>query len=216
MENVIRIALPKGRLMEETVAALARVGITFPDLGKTKTLTLPDRSGQVEALVVRAADVPTYVVHGAADIGVVGEDTLWEFAERAELYELMTLDYGFCRLVLAVPVESAAEPIARVATKYPRTAEDYFRSRGRTVEVVKLAGSVELAARSGIADGIVDLVETGETLKANRLRIVEEIRTSRARLIANRTAYRTRYSRIDETVRLLEEIAGWKGEEKRT
>lgn len=188
----LRIALPKGRIFAEMLALLARLGHTFPGIESTKALSVKSADGALEALAVRSADVPTYVAYGAADLGAVGKDVLWEFDDYdAALYELLDLGFGKCRLVAASPGGVIpTDPVWRVATKYPRTAERAFQKRGRPVEIVKLYGSVELAPQAGIADIIVDLVETGSTLAANGLKIIEEIDRSSVRLIANRVSYK--------------------------
>ncbi len=192
MSSPIKIALPKGRIFTEMLSILARLGYEFPGIEATKALSVLSADGRLEALAVRSADVPTYVAYGAADLGVVGKDVLWEFNDfDASLYELLDLGFGRCRLVAASPGGVIPSyPVWRVATKYPLSAERAFQKRGRPVEIVKLYGSVELAPQAGIADIVVDLVETGSTLAANGLKVIEEIDSSSARLIANRVAYK--------------------------
>lgn len=180
--------------MDRTLEMLSPLGVRFPGIGDSKKLRIPDAGGSLEALSVRAADVPTYVANGAADVGIVGKDVLWENVEcEDDLYELLDLGFGMCRLVIASP--GGARPagaVWRVATKYPNCARLAFQRMARPIEIIKLYGSVELAPLTGIADVIVDIVETGRTLEANSLKVIEELGVSTARLIANRAAYKQR------------------------
>jgi ATP phosphoribosyltransferase len=161
-------------------------------------------TSDLRVVLVRPADVPAYVDQGAADLGIVGKDILWE--HPGSHYELVDLRFGACRLVLAVPDASHLDgpetwpPMLRVATKYPRTASAWFESRGQAIEVVLLHGSVELAPQVGLVDAIVDLTATGRTLRENRLRIAAEIGASTARLIANQASLKTRSEPIQEIV----------------
>jgi ATP phosphoribosyltransferase len=165
----------------------------------------------VRVILVRPTDVPAYVDHGAADLGIVGKDVLWE--SPGGHYELADLRFGGCRLVLAVPSGSKLAgretwpPLLRVATKYPRTTASWFESHGQSVEVVRLHGSVELAPQVGLVDGIVDLTASGRTLKENKLRIVAELGTSTARLIANQASLKTRTDAVQSMVARLREAA---------
>jgi ATP phosphoribosyltransferase len=203
----IKIALAKGRILSEAVALLERLGIRFPEIETSRSLDIPSACGRFLALVIRSSDVPTYVSRGAADLGVVGKDVLWENEDEEEnLLELLDLGFSRCRIVAAtlggvVP----GSPVWRVATKYPLFTERVFQSHGRPVEVVKLYGSVELAPRAGIADAVVDMVETGSTLKANNLEVIEELGVSTARLIANRVAYKTKNEAMMDLLPRLEE-----------
>lgn len=207
----VSIALPTGVLMPGALALLSRSGLanlTAEELGRQ---LLVDADG-LRVIVVRPADVPAYVDHGAADLGIVGKDILWESPGRH--YELVDLCFGGCRLVLAVPDASALDgpetwpPTLRIATKYPRTATAWFESRGQAVEVVQLHGSVELAPQVGLVDGIVDLTATGRTLRENRLRIAGVLGESTARLIANQASLKTRSEAVQSVVSRLREAVG--------
>ena len=156
-------------------------------------------------IVVKPADVPTYVEHGIADLGIVGRDVLLE--RRPDVYEPLDLGFGRCRLVVAGPKGSPAltrfEAGLRVATKYPRVSRDFFEGRGVPVTIVELTGSVELAPRAGLADLIVDVVETGGTLRDNGLVVAEEVAGSSARLIVNRASHKVRFEEVQGWVRKL-------------
>ncbi len=193
-------------MLETMAERLARLGFAFPDLASTRSLRVASACGRLEALVVRSNDVPTYVGYGAADLGVVGKDVLEEQDDgEPRLYELLDLGFGACRLIVATPGGARPEgPVWRVATKYPNVAERHFQSQGRPVEIIKLYGSVELAPLTGLADAIVDLVETGSTLAANGLSVIETILGSTARLIANRVSFKVRDGEIGELVAKLE------------
>ncbi len=195
--------------MKDTLAALAAAGLPVEALADGgRRLLVP--SGDVEYVLARPSDVPTYVAHGAADIGVVGKDVLLE--SEADVLELVDLGYGTCRFVVAAPEDSIDRSLdeyrhlgsLEVATKYPRVAERHFQRRGIQVEIIKLGGSVELAPQVGLSDWIVDLVSTGRTLRENRLAIVEEIATCTARLIANRASYARDRERIAALAATLE------------
>ena len=161
-------------------------------------------------LLAKPADVPTYVSFGVADIGIVGKDVVLESGR--EVYELLDLKKAECRLCVAGRPEHRGKPAHRVATKYPRLADQYFRSRGEAVEIIPLGGSIELAAVIGLADRIFDLVQTGSTLKANGLVIFDEVMDVSARLVANRSSYRTKRRLIDEiSARLGESITAQAG-----
>jgi ATP phosphoribosyltransferase len=190
---------------------LARSGLTRLTADELGRQLLIDRAG-VRVILVRPADVPAYVDHGAADLGIVGKDILWE--TPGSHYELVDLRFGDCRLVLAVPDASNLNgpdtwpPMIRVATKYPRTATAWFDAHGQSVEVVRLHGSVELAPQVGLVDGIVDLTATGRTLKENRLRIAAVLGSSTARLIANQASLKTRSAAVQAVVSKLREASG--------
>ena len=196
--------------MPGALRLLARSGLARLSADELGRQLLVDRSS-VRVILVRPADVPAYVDHGAADLGIVGKDILWE--TPGAHYELVDLKFGGCRLVLAVPVASTLNgpetwpPQLRVATKYPRTASAWFEARGQAVEVVQLRGSVELAPQVGLADAIVDLTATGRTLKENRLRIAATLGASTARLIANHASLKTRTDAVQAAVGRLREAA---------
>ena len=164
----------------------------------------------VKFLVIRDTDIPTYVEYGAADIGVSGKDVLTE--QGRDIYEPLDLKFGFCRMVLAEPKELRAEDDPskwthiRVATKFPKITENYFRNKGIQVEIVKLYGSIELAPIVGLSERIVDLVSSGQTLKENGLVEVEEIMKITARLIVNRASLKTKYERINNVIEELRSI----------
>jgi ATP phosphoribosyltransferase len=200
---VITIAVPTGVLLEGSLGLLRRSGLarlTAQQLGR-KLLVEQER---VRVLLVRPADVPAYVEHRAADLGIVGKDQLWESGSLA--YELVDLGFGSCRLVVAVPESSPLDgpeswpPTIRVATKYPRATTDFMAGLGQAVEIVRLNGSVELAPQVGLADAIVDLTATGRTLNDNRLRVVAVLGESTARLIANQASLKTRTDAMQEVV----------------
>ncbi len=201
----LTLALPRGRLFEPAWDLLRRTGLVSVDgWGKERALVYEatPRSGseRLRIIRVRDVDVPTYVEHGAADLGVVGKDFLLEQAKS--VYEPLDLRFGYCRLVLAALKEEAewsrlvGRAWLRVATKFPRITEDYFGRAGVPVDVVKLSGAVELAPGLGLADAIVDLVDTGRTLRENGLVEVREVLQASARLIVNRASQKTRYTQI--------------------
>ena len=191
---MITIALSKGRIFDETVPLLAAVGIaTRDDAYSSRKLVLDTNRREVRVIIVRATDVPTYVQYGAADIGVAGKDVLDEHGGQG-LYQPLDLGIARCRMVVAVAegydYSQAVRQGARlkVATKYVQTAREHFAAKGMHVDLIKLYGSMELAPLVGLADAIVDLVSTGNTLKANGLIAVEEIASVSARLIVNQAA----------------------------
>ncbi len=202
---MITIAIAKGRMQDDALALLARAGVRLSaeELNSRK-LALTDESGQYRFLFVKPADVPVYVEHGIADCGVVGRDVLLE--SEADL--LLPLDLGIarCRMVVAATdpeVLTRAVGMLRVATKYEQIAASHFGSRGMPVEIIKLSGSVELAPALGLADLIVDLVETGRTLRENGLTVVEEITQSTGRLVVNRASYQLKAEAVAELVTAL-------------
>jgi ATP phosphoribosyltransferase len=192
----LTVALSKGKLLAGSEALFRKAGLPFPD-GEGRKLVVS--LGGLRFLFVKDMDVPTYVEYGVADCGIAGRDVLLEAG--SDVYEPVDLGFGRCRLVLARPRASAGtEPSStvRVATKYPRVASAYFLERGVSVEVVKLSGSVELAPGLGLADCIVDVVETGRTLDENGLVSVEEVASSSARLIVNRASYHARRQEVSD------------------
>jgi ATP phosphoribosyltransferase len=203
---MITIAIAKGRMQESALALLARAGIRLADDAiNSRRLALMDETGQYRFIFVKPADVPVYVEHGIADCGVVGRDVLLE--SEADL--LLPLDLGIarCRLVVAAPDPEAmtnVQGMIRVATKYSQIARAHFGARGIPVEIIQLSGSVELAPALGLADMIVDLVETGQTLRENGLTVVEEICESTGRLVVNRASYQLK---AEEVSRLLNALS---------
>jgi ATP phosphoribosyltransferase len=199
----MRIAVPRGNLLDDTLVLLDRLGIDTAEVRSNDRKLLFEDAGIV---TMRPSDVPTYVEHGAADIGICGKDVLTEQSHR-DVYELVDLGYGTCRMVVAAREgeDALGEPLrrlgrVRIATKYPRTAASYFAETGRHAEIVEVKGSVELAPLTGMVDAIVDLSETGTTLRENGLVEVEEMFTSSARLIANPVAHKLKAAEIDEFV----------------
>jgi ATP phosphoribosyltransferase len=199
---VITLALSKGRILDETLPLLAKAGIrALDDPEGSRKLVLRTSRRDLRLLIVRASDVPTYVQYGAAELGVAGKDVLLEHTGDG-LYQPLDLGIAACRMVVAVPegydyagaVRSGAR--LRVATKYMRTAREHFAAKGVHVDLIRLYGSMELAPLLGLADAVVDLVATGETLRANRLRAVEEIRPISARLIVNQAALKLKRDAI--------------------
>jgi ATP phosphoribosyltransferase len=191
---VITIALSKGRIFDETIPLLAAAGVaTAEDPETSRKLILTTNRSDVRVIIVRATDVPTYVQHGAADIGVAGKDVLDEHGGRG-LYQPIDLKIARCRMMVAVKEDYDYQQAVRqgarlkVATKYVQTAREHFAAKGMHVDLIRLYGSMELAPLVGLAEAIVDLVSTGHTLKANGLRAVEEIAPISARLIVNQAS----------------------------
>ncbi|MFN7064970.1 MAG: ATP phosphoribosyltransferase [Aquificaceae bacterium] len=193
---MLRIALPKGRLFEETVELLLKKGIIGEGLEEGRRLSV--RVGDFEFLLVKPFDVPVYVENGVADLGVVGKDVLLE--RRPDLYVLCDLGVGFCRIVVAGKEESRERYMKssylKVATKYPRITQEFFSEKGVRCKVIPLNGSVELSPLIGLSDFIVDLVQTGRTLRENNLVVLEEITSSTAMLVCNRASYRNMRAEI--------------------
>lgn len=200
----MRVALSKGKLLAGTEALFRRAALPFPESEGRRLVV--DLNG-LSFLFVKDADVPTYVEYGAADCGIAGRDVLLE--SGSDVYQPLDLGFGGCRLVVARPLGSptgyAGASTVRVATKYPKVAAAHFQGKGISVEIVRLAGSVELAPGLGLADCIVDVVETGRTLQENGLEVVEEIAASSARLIVNRASF---HARREEVSRLLLRLQG--------
>lgn len=202
----VSIALPTGALLPGSLRLLARAGVANIRAAELGRKLMIERRG-LRVILVRPVDVPAYVDNGAAGLGVVGKDVLWE--SGGAHYELVDLGFGACRLVLAVPERSGLRdraswpPILRLATKYPRTTAAYFEKQGQAVEVVRLHGSVELAPQVGLVDGIVDLTATGRTLKENNLRVAAVLGESTARLIANQASLKTRTDAMQGLVQRL-------------
>jgi ATP phosphoribosyltransferase len=192
----LTIAVPKGRVQKALSALFAQAGIDALALdGDDRRLVRDSADGAMRFLLLKPDDVPTYVEFGAADIGISGRDVLLE--RRYDLYQPLDLGIGRCRMVVAAPIERPALPdVPRVATKYPRIASDHFASHGRQVEVIFVQGSLELAPLVGLADLIVDVVETGTTLRENKLEVLEDVTSISSVLVANRAAYKLRSAEI--------------------
>jgi ATP phosphoribosyltransferase len=203
MNDMLTIAMPKGRIFEEAVNLMREAGFLIPDElsedSRKLIVTVPEAG--LSFFLAKPMDVPTYVEYGTADLGVVGKDVLLE--EERDVYELLDLRISPCRISVAGLPDWQPTLHPRVATKYPRIADQYFRERGQQVEVIRLNGSIELAPLIGLADRIVDIVSTGRTLKENGLVELETITTVTSRLIANRSSYRMKSERIDALTRSL-------------
>ncbi len=203
---MLHVALPKGRLGNKVYRALEAIGYECPAvLEESRQLVFVNEQKQVSYLLVKPSDVAIYVERGAADLGVAGRDTLIE--SGADVYELLDLGFGRCRMCVAAKngwQDDERLPL-RVATKYPRIASDYFDGKSRRIDIIRLSGSIELAPLLGLSDVIVDIVETGGTLRENDLRVVEEILPISARLIANKSSYKFKTAQIDEICKRLEE-----------
>jgi len=201
----LRIALSKGRIFDETLPLFASAGMSpSKDPSRSRELILPSDAGDIEFLIVRASDVPTYVRHGGADLGVTGKDTLMEHGGEG-LLEPLDLGIARCKLMVAGHPGTVLDSRQRfrVATKFAACARRHFAAHHRQVEIIKLYGSMELAPLVGLADLIVDVVDTGATLKANRLEPLEHIADISSRLVVNRASMKTRHARIDEIVEAL-------------
>jgi len=193
----LTIAVAKGRLQTEALDLLARAGLSVSsEMLASRRLAVEDESGRFRFIFVKPGDVPVYVEHGIADCGVVGRDVLLE--SEADVSQPLTLGIGRCRMVVAAPSDMTLNDyrVVRVATKYPRVTARHFGSRGLSVEIIQLSGSVEVAPLLGLADCIVDLVQTGRTLRENGLRIIEVIAESTARLVINRASYQLKAEAI--------------------
>jgi len=197
----LRVAVPKGAIFEDALGALGAAGMPVGVLREDGRKLLYRAEG-AEFIVSRPSDVPVFVEHGAADVGIVGKDVLDE--QRPNVVELRDLGTGACRMILAAPRARVDEvrrsidhaEVVRVATKFPNTARRYFEGMGRQAEIIELHGSIELAPLVGLAEAVVDLTATGTTLRENDLVILDDIASSTARLIANRGSYRLRHGEI--------------------
>ncbi|MDO8445961.1 MAG: ATP phosphoribosyltransferase [Deltaproteobacteria bacterium] len=213
-KDTLTIALPKGRVMKQALKIFAKIGIEpLENMEESRKLIFDDKKNGLRFLVVKPTDVPTYVEYGAADIGVAGKDVLME--QERDVYEPLDLKIGRCRMMVAEPAALSAKDdpsqwtSIRIATKYPNITEKFFASKGVQVEMIKLYGSIELAPLIGLAERIVDLVETGETLKQNGLVEVEEIMKITSRLIVNRASLKIKGARIAEIIEgLRKEVEG--------
>lgn len=208
----LTFALAKGRLAKKTMALFEQLGITCEEMKdkETRKLIFVNEDLKLKFFLSKASDVPTYVEYGAADIGVVGEDTILE--EGRNIYEVLDLGFGACKMCVCGP-ESAREKLQhgeliRVASKYPGIAKDYFYNKKyQTVEIIKLNGSVELAPIVGLSEVIVDIVETGSTLKANGLTVLEEVCDLSARMVVNQVSLKMEQERIRKLIQDLRKIS---------
>ncbi len=203
-EQYLTIALPKGKLFGLSADLLKKIGITAEGLSeKSRKLVITNEDLKIKFIITKTADVPTYVEYGAADIGIIGKDVIEESGK--DIYELLDMGFGKCRLMMAVPKDKKRACLAdyshtRVATKFPHTAEKFFVSRGMQMEYIKLNGSIELGPIVGLSESIVDIVETGTTLRENNLEEIVTISEATARLIANRVSYKLKFERINKLV----------------
>lgn len=207
MTKPLRIALTKGRLEKDTISLFEKMGLDCSAVReKGRRLILPVDGGKYEVVLAKAADVITYVEHGVCDLGVVGKDTIEENGNS--FYEVLDLNFGRCRFALAAPKDKdfyAGHKTKTIATKYPNVAQSFFQDKGMDVRIIKIEGSVELAPLIGLADGIVDIVETGSTLKENGLEIVEDVSSISARLIVNIASMKMRKYEIESLIDNIEQ-----------
>ncbi len=205
---MLSIALPKGRMGNAVYERFAALGCACPEMQEdSRKLVFENPEAQVRYMLVKPTDVTVYVERGAADIGVVGKDVLLEY--DPDVYELLDLKLGACRVAVAARngwKEDLSLPL-RVATKYPNIAREHYRRQNRDIEIIKLNGSIELAPILGLSDVIVDIVETGTTLRENDLGVFETVAPSSARLIANKSSYQFNKARIDGLVKELEAMS---------
>jgi ATP phosphoribosyltransferase len=206
MTDTLHIAVSKGRIFKEALPLLAHAGIKpVDDPDTSRKLILDTNHDDVKLVIIRATDVPTYVDYGAADLGITGKDTLMEY-EGNGLYEPLDLKIAGCKLMVAGPVEPLPQiGRLRIATKYVNTARKYFAEQGVQVEIIKLYGSMELAPIVGLAHRIVDLVDTGNTLKANGLVAQEHIADISSRLVVNKAAMKMKHARVKRFIDLMAE-----------
>ena len=204
-DGLLSVALPKGRLGDKVYALLAESGCLAPeDYNASRKLVVEDKAAGVRCFLVKPSDVAIYVAHGAADVGIAGKDILAE--ADADVYELLDTGLGRCRMCVAAPAgwqDDTSRPL-RVATKFPRIAKEHYAARGRSIEIIKLNGSIELAPILGLADVIVDIVETGVTLRENGLAVVEAFLPISARFIANRSSYQFKRRAADQMLARLQ------------
>ena len=206
----LTFALAKGRLADQSIALFEKIGMPCEEMKeKSRKLIFVNEQLKLKFFLSKASDVPTYVEHGAADVGIVGKDTILE--EDRSLYEMLDLDLGKCKMAVAGPEELRDKLDSmnnlRVATKYPKIATDYFnQKKHQTVEIIKLNGSVELAPIVGLADVIVDIVETGATLRANGLDVLADICPLSARIIVNRVSMKMEHTRIISIIEQLRQL----------
>ena len=207
IDSGLTLALSKGRIYKDTLPLLDKIGIRpTEDPETSRKLIIPTNRKEVNLMVIRATDVPTFVEYGAADLGVAGKDVLLE-AGSDNLYEPLDLNIACCRLMVAIPKDNPLpESGARIATKYINLTRQYFAKKGQQVEVIKLYGSMELAPLAGLADGIVDLVDTGNTLKANGLVPTEQIIDISSRLVVNKASMKMKAAAIKKLINELSAV----------
>lgn len=211
-KDYLTIALPKGKVFGQAAALFEKIGYTAEGLSdKSRKLIISNEEQKIRFIITKTADVPVYVEYGAADIGVIGKDVLMESAK--DVYELLDLKIAKCHLMMAVAKKFRRPCLSdyantRVATKFPHIAESFFNSRGMQMEYIKLHGSIELGPIVGLSESIVDIVETGTTLRENDLEEYAFIAEATARLIANRVSFKMKFNRISKMVEDLKEIIG--------
>jgi ATP phosphoribosyltransferase len=209
-KDYLTIALSKGTLLKPTLKLLQEAMLPVEGIEPdSRNMVFSYEDEAIKYIMCRPTDVPTYVEQGAADLGIVGKDVIVE--QNKDVFEMADLKFGYCRFVVAVPAELKDISLKelnykRVATKFPAVAENFFRSQGLQVEIIKLHGNVELAPIMGISDTIVDIVSTGRTLRDNNLVELVKIMDSTTRLIANRVSYRTRHERIQPMIETMQRI----------
>ena len=204
-ERYLTFALGKGRLAKQTLETFEKIGITCEEMKdpKTRKLIFVNEELKLRFFLAKGPDVPTYVEYGAADIGIIGADTIME--EGRNIYEVLDLGFGKCRMCVCGPKESKEllehQQLIRVATKYPKIAKQYFyNQKHQTVEIIKLNGSIELAPIVGLSEVIVDIVETGSTLRENGLEVLEEVCPLSARMVVNQVSMKMEYDRITKLI----------------
>ena len=212
----LTFALGKGRLAKKTMELFEQIGITCEEMKDpdTRKLIFVNEELKLKFFLAKGPDVPTYVEYGAADIGIVGEDTILE--EARNIYEVLDLGFGKCRMCVCGPKESKEllqhQELIRVATKYPRIAKNYFyNEKHQTVEIIKLNGSIELAPIVGLSEVIVDIVETGSTLRENGLEVLEEVCPLSARMVVNQVSMKMEYERITKLIGELKQALSIEG-----
>ena len=210
-QRYLTFALGKGRLAKQTLRTFEKIGITCEEMQDpdTRKLIFVNEDLKLRFFLAKGPDVPTYVEYGAADIGIVGEDTILE--EARNIYEVLDLGFGKCRMCVCGPRESKEllehQELIRVATKYPRIAKNYFyNQKHQTVEIIKLNGSIELAPIVGLSEVIVDIVETGSTLRENGLEVLEEVCPLSARMVVNQVSMKMEYERITQLITDLKSV----------
>ncbi|MCI5911298.1 MAG: ATP phosphoribosyltransferase [Oscillospiraceae bacterium] len=207
MSEVLRIALTKGRLEKNTVELFEKMGYDCTELHeKGRKLILPIKEKNIEVVLAKAADVITYVEHGVCDLGIVGKDTILEM--NPKIFEMLDLGFGRCKFALATKKDKdfyAGYGVKVIATKYPNVSRKFFESKGMDIEIVKIEGSVELAPLLELSDAIVDIVETGNTLKANGLEVIEDVVPISARLIVNKVSLKMKKKRVEELIHDIKE-----------
>jgi ATP phosphoribosyltransferase len=207
MNKPLTIALNRGRILDEFLPMLASAGIEPTEsINTSRKLVFATRAGNVRLVVMRGSDVPTYVEYGAADIGVTGKDTLLEYG-GAGFYERLDLRIARCRIMTAAPIDAPpVTGVLRVATKFSNVAKRYFAEQGRQAEIIKLSGAMEIAPLMGLADCIVDIVDTGNTLRANGLEAREVIAEVSTRVIVNRASLKMRFDEVEVLLKRLADV----------